>query len=157
MIDWILAEKIAGLRRRHRRSPAADSRSAALADESETRVTAYTGLRPPDPLPTRKESAGASGWRTNISSMRMLLDPVLQRAGTGLGPLRPAVELGVGLRALRRGRGRRSATSAQRVLGQYELVLLDEAVEDRRHGCCSCCPTSARRCATLRRQRAASS
>ena len=63
--------------------------------------------------------------------MRALLDPVLERAGDGLGPLQAG------------GADRASASSsttevgvvvgylAQRVLGQYELVLLDEAVDDQ--------------------------
>jgi coenzyme F420 biosynthesis associated uncharacterized protein len=62
--------------------------------------------------------------------MRALLDPVLSRAGASLGPLRPAVQIAVGL-ALSTEVGVVLGYLAQRVLGQYELVLLDEAVEDR--------------------------
>ena len=62
--------------------------------------------------------------------MRLLLDPVLKRADTRLGPLRPAVQIGVGL-MLSTEIGVVVGYLAQRVLGQYELVLLDEAVEDR--------------------------
>ena len=64
--------------------------------------------------------------QTNIGAMRKLMDPVLERAGDGLGPLRPAVNL-----ARASWSPPRSAClgyMAQRVLGQYELVLLDEAV-----------------------------
>ena len=67
---------------------------------------------------------------SNISSMRALLDPILNRAGNNLGPLRPAVQIGVGL-VLSTEVGVVLGYLAQRVLGQYELVLLDEAVEDR--------------------------
>ena len=63
--------------------------------------------------------------------MRALLDPVLERAGQSLGPLRPAVQIGVGLILLSTEVGVVLGYLAQRVLGQYELVLLDEAVEDR--------------------------
>ena len=59
-----------------------------------------------------------------------LLDPVLKRAGENLGPLKPAVEVGVGI-LLSAEVGLVLGYLAQRVLGQYELVLLDEAVEDR--------------------------
>jgi coenzyme F420 biosynthesis associated uncharacterized protein len=59
-----------------------------------------------------------------------LLDPVLARAGEGLGPLRPAVQIGFGF-VLSTEVGVVLGYLAQRVLGQYELVLLDEAVEDR--------------------------
>jgi coenzyme F420 biosynthesis associated uncharacterized protein len=62
--------------------------------------------------------------------MRALLDPVLERAGKGLGPLRPAIQLGMGF-TLTAEVGVVLGYLAQRVLGQYELVLLDEAVEDR--------------------------
>ncbi len=130
MIDWILAEKIAGYLAgtANGHLPAVDLR--ALAEESEARVIAYTGLQPTRPLPdpegiTRKE------WiSTNITSMRSLLDPVLERAGEGMGPLRPAVQLGVGF-AVTGEVGIVLGYLAQRVLGQYELVLLDEAIPDR--------------------------
>jgi coenzyme F420 biosynthesis associated uncharacterized protein len=55
---------------------------------------------------------------------------VLERAGGNLGRLRPAVELGMGL-VMSAEVGVVLGYLAQRVLGQYELVLLDEAVEDR--------------------------
>jgi coenzyme F420 biosynthesis associated uncharacterized protein len=62
--------------------------------------------------------------------MRLLLDPVLKRADSRLGPLRPAIQIGVGL-VLSTEVGVVVGYLAQRVLGQYELVLLDEAVDDR--------------------------
>jgi coenzyme F420 biosynthesis associated uncharacterized protein len=61
--------------------------------------------------------------------MRALLDPVLASTGKSLGPLRPALQLGVGL-VVTTEVGVVLGYLAQRVLGQYELVLLDEAVED---------------------------
>ena len=62
--------------------------------------------------------------------MRALLDPVLERAGSNLGPLRPAVQIAFGV-LLSTEVGVVLGYLAQRVLGQYELVLLDEAVEER--------------------------
>jgi coenzyme F420 biosynthesis associated uncharacterized protein len=62
--------------------------------------------------------------------MRLLLDPVLERAGEGLGPLKPAMQIGIGL-MLSAEVGVVVGYLAQRVLGQYELVLLDEAVAER--------------------------
>jgi coenzyme F420 biosynthesis associated uncharacterized protein len=58
--------------------------------------------------------------------MRSLLDPVLERAGEGLGPLRPAAQLALGV-VVTTEVGVVLGYLAQRVLGQYELVLLDEA------------------------------
>jgi coenzyme F420 biosynthesis associated uncharacterized protein len=130
MIDWVLAERIARqvAGSGNGRLPSADLH--ALAQESERRVTAYTGLEPERPLP-HPEGIGRREWvRTNLGSMRMLLDPVLKRADKRLGPLRPAVQIGVAL-VLSTEVGVVVGYLAQRVLGQYELVLLDEAVEDR--------------------------
>ncbi len=130
MIDWVLAERIAGriAGQGDARVPTADL--TALAIESERRVIAYTGLRPVRPLPV-PEGIGRREWVAgNIGSMRMLIDPVLERASEGLGPLRPALSLGIGV-VLTGEVGVMLGYLAQRVLGQYELVLLDEAVEDR--------------------------
>jgi coenzyme F420 biosynthesis associated uncharacterized protein len=128
MIDWILAEKIAGYvaGRGDAKTPTADLNALAL--ESERRVTAYTSLTPSQPLPPA-EGIGRREWvQTNIKAMRGLLDPVLDRAGEGLGPLRPAVQLALGL-VVTTEVGVVLGYLAQRVLGQYELVLLDEGVE----------------------------
>jgi coenzyme F420 biosynthesis associated uncharacterized protein len=130
VIDWILAERIAGYiaGSGNGRVPRADL--PALAAESEARVVAYTGLHPARPLP-EPEGIGRREWvATNIGSMRALLDPVLERTSKNMGPLRPAIELGLGF-AVTGEVGLLLGYLAQRVLGQYELVLLDEAVEDR--------------------------
>jgi coenzyme F420 biosynthesis associated uncharacterized protein len=130
MIDWILAERIAGMvaGTGDARLPAVDL--LPLATESEVRVIEYTGLRPTRPLPDPEGISRREWITTNIDSMRRLLDPVLERAGGNLGRLRPAVELGMGL-VMSAEVGVVLGYLAQRVLGQYELVLLDEAVEDR--------------------------
>jgi coenzyme F420 biosynthesis associated uncharacterized protein len=130
VIDWILAERLAGYvaGTGDARQPSTDL--TALAAESERRVTAYTGLTPTGSLP-EPEGISRRDWvSSNISSMRALLDPVLERAGAGLGPLRPAVKLTVGL-VLTTEVGMVIGYLAQRVLGQYELVLLDESAHDR--------------------------
>jgi coenzyme F420 biosynthesis associated uncharacterized protein len=130
MIDWILAERIAGYvaGSGNGKLPTADL--AELAAESEVRVSAYTGLEPAMRLP-EPEGIGRREWvASNIGAMRVLLDPVLQRAKTSLGPMRPPIDLMMGL-ALTTEVGVVLGYLAQRVLGQYELVLLDEAVEDR--------------------------
>jgi coenzyme F420 biosynthesis associated uncharacterized protein len=130
VIDWIIAERIATFVAGEGEGQAPTVELAPLAAESEARVTAYTGLQPTRPLPP-PEGVGRREWvLTNIASMRALLDPVLSRAGENLGPLRPAVQIGVGL-VLSTEVGAVLGYLAQRVLGQYELVLLDEAVEDR--------------------------
>jgi coenzyme F420 biosynthesis associated uncharacterized protein len=130
VIDWVIAERIATFvaGTPEGRWPTADL--ARLAHESEARVTAYTGLQPAQPLP-EPEGIGRREWvASNIGSMRALLDPVLDRANDRLGPLKPAMQLGMGF-LLSTEVGVVVGYLAQRVLGQYELVLLDEAVEDR--------------------------
>jgi coenzyme F420 biosynthesis associated uncharacterized protein len=85
-------------------------------------------LVPARPLPP-PEGIQRDEWiATNIKAMRALLDPVLERAGGGLGPLRPAVQLGLGL-VVTTEVAVVLGYLAQRVLGQYELVLLDEAAD----------------------------
>jgi coenzyme F420 biosynthesis associated uncharacterized protein len=130
VIDWIVAEKIAGwvAGTGDARPPSVDL--AALARESEARVVAYTGLVPARPLPS-PEGIGRQEWvASNVGSMRLLLDPVLEKSTKGLGPLKPAAQLAMGV-VLSTEVGVVLGYMAQRVLGQYELVLLDEAVADR--------------------------
>jgi coenzyme F420 biosynthesis associated uncharacterized protein len=130
VIDWIVAEKIAGYVAGTGDARAPDVDLSALARESETRVVAYTGLVPVRPLP-EPEGIGRREWvATNVASMRVLLDPVLEKSTQGLGPLKPAMQLAMGV-VLSTEVGVVLGYMAQRVLGQYELVLLDEAVPDR--------------------------
>jgi coenzyme F420 biosynthesis associated uncharacterized protein len=130
VIDWILAERIAGLVSGTGEVTRPTADLAALATESEARVIAYTGLRPSRPLPEPEGISRREWVASNITSMRALLDPVLDSTAKNLGPLRPALEIGMGL-VLSTEVGVVLGYLAQRVLGQYELVLLDEAVEDR--------------------------
>lgn len=130
MIDWIIAERIATFVAGNGDAQAPTADLAALAAESEARVTAYTGLQPVRPLPPPEGIARREWVTANLQSMRALLDPVLQRAGENLGPLRPAAQIGLGL-VVSTEVGVLVGYLAQRVLGQYELVLLDEAVQER--------------------------
>jgi coenzyme F420 biosynthesis associated uncharacterized protein len=134
VIDWIIAKRIATFVAGMGPQPSAESPPtadlAALAAEAESRVVTYTGLTPARPIPppegiTRKE------WvETNLDSMRLLLDPVLKRATESMGTLKPAMDIAMGI-ILSTEVGVVVGYLGQRVLGQYELVLLDEAVEDR--------------------------
>ena len=130
MIDWVIAKRIATFVAGTGEAPAPKADLAVLATESEKRVVAYTGLKPARPLPPPEGISRREWVASNIDSMRLLLDPVLQRAGDNLGPLKPAIEIGMGI-VLSTEVGVVVGYLGQRVLGQYELVLLDEAVEDR--------------------------
>jgi coenzyme F420 biosynthesis associated uncharacterized protein len=129
MIDWILAEKIAGYVAGTGDAPAPKADLEALAAESERRVTAYTGLEPARPLPPPEGIERREWVQTNIKAMRQLLDPVLDRAsGTLSGPLKPAMQLALGF-VVTTEVAVVLGYLAQRVLGQYELVLLDDSTE----------------------------
>jgi coenzyme F420 biosynthesis associated uncharacterized protein len=131
MIDWIVAERIASMLagRGAALAPPSATRLGQMAADAEIRVTRYTGLTPAHPLPA-PEAIGRSEWiAANISSMRRLLGPVLERAESRLSPsraMRPAVSLTMSL-VVTTEVGVVLGFLAQRVLGQYELVLLDEA------------------------------
>jgi coenzyme F420 biosynthesis associated uncharacterized protein len=130
VIDWIVAERIATFVAGTGSASEPTADLTALAAESEARVVAYTGLEPARPLPAPEGISRREWVSSNIDSMRLLLDPVLKRANDSLGRLKPAVEIGMGI-VLSTEVGVVLGYLAQRVLGQYELVLLDEAVEDR--------------------------
>jgi coenzyme F420 biosynthesis associated uncharacterized protein len=130
MVDWFLAQRLARYvaGEPDMRPPKVDL--GALATDSAERVIAYTGLTPARELPTA-EWVGRAEWiAANVGSMRTLLDPPLSRVGQGLGPTRHAVRLGAGV-VLTAEVGVVLGFLAQRVLGQYELVLLDTTPEDR--------------------------
>ncbi|HLH65073.1 MAG TPA: zinc-dependent metalloprotease [Solirubrobacteraceae bacterium] len=125
MIDWFLAERLAALVAGSSDAPAPRLDLAELARESELRVTEYTRMTPTVALP-KPEGVDRREWvHANAGSLRSLLDPVLSRADSARGLRGGArlaaaamvtAEVGVVLGYL-----------AQRVMGQYELVLLDEA------------------------------
>ncbi|MBV9816803.1 MAG: zinc-dependent metalloprotease [Solirubrobacterales bacterium] len=130
MIDWVLAERIARYVASAGGSPASPPETdlSRLAAEAERRVVAYTGLAPQRPLPP-PEGVDRREWaRTNVEAMRRLMEPVLESAGDGLTALRPAVQLAVGV-VVTIEVGVLLGYLSQRVLGQYELVLLDETHE----------------------------
>ena len=129
VVDWILAERIARYVAGTGDGALPTVDLAPLADESERRVIAYTGLEPARPLPPPEGITRREWVQSNVDAMRQLLEPVLERAGKGLGPIRPAVEIGIGI-VLTTEVGLVVGYLAQRVLGQYELVLLEE-VDDR--------------------------
>jgi coenzyme F420 biosynthesis associated uncharacterized protein len=101
---------------------------AAICADAQQRVVAYTGLRPAAALPA-PESVPRSGWiAANVNSMGALLDPLGDRltggaaGGLGLlrGPARAAAATLISAEA-----GAITGYLSQRVLGQYEFVLVD--------------------------------
>jgi coenzyme F420 biosynthesis associated uncharacterized protein len=134
MIDWIVAEwiaaRIAGDGSELITQTGIDGVDLApLASDAERRVVQYTGLVPRQPLPP-PEGIGRREWvKANLASTRSLMDPVLQQAGKGLGKLKPAAELTAGF-AMSGEVGLLVGYLGQRVLGQYEVLLIDEGADD---------------------------
>ena len=96
---------------------------AAICADAEMRVVGYTGLRPAAPLPA-PESIPRSGWiAANVSSMGVLLDGVGERLGGG-GALRGGARTAAGV-LLSVEAGALTGYLSQRVLGQYEFVMVD--------------------------------
>ena len=133
VIDWIIAERIATFVAGTGDARAARPPTWPRWPPSPRRAWSPTpASSPPGRCRPPRGSAAASGWPANIDSMRLLLDPVLKRAGDNLGPLQARrCEIGMGIVLSTEVGVVARATWRQRVLGQYELVLLDEAVEDR--------------------------
>jgi len=125
MIDWSLARRVS----RMVSGPIAPSVRLpgdldALARDAEQRVVAYTGLTPSGPLPP-PEAVDRSQWAdANLDGMRKLMDPVTQDMGPKSGPLRGPLRSAAGA-VLAVEIGGLTGLLSQRVLGQYELVLLD--------------------------------
>jgi coenzyme F420 biosynthesis associated uncharacterized protein len=97
-----------------------------LVERFAARVSAYTGLTPPESLPPL-ELVDRPAWiEANIATMRPLLEPLSERLGHGSGPLGPAMRsitqllLGAQMGAV-------TGMLSQRVLGQYDIALLDPA------------------------------
>ena len=130
MIDWDLARRIG-------EGVAGDGPDTVLPGElaelcitCEEQVVAYTGLEPAIPIPA-PEAVGRKAWLdANLTGMAATLDPVLERAGGSMGPLGPGVRAGGGV-LIAAEVGALTGYLGQRVLGQYELQLLDPSAPAR--------------------------
>jgi len=131
MIDWPLAQRLAGLVAGQPDVPPLREDLGELSRDSAERVIAYTGLTPKRPIPVA-EPVGRREWiGANVASMRSLLDPALQQVGKKVSkPARPAVQLAAGV-VMTGEVGVMLGFLAQRVLGQFELVLLDTTPDER--------------------------
>lgn len=130
MIDWSLAQRIAGLVAGDPPPPPPPRDLPALAERAEGLVSAYTGLVPAAAIPG-PESVSRPEWiAANLRSMRVLMNPVVERLGDGMGPLRGAVRAAGGV-VIGAEIGVMVGYLGQRVLGQYDLVLLDAEAPTR--------------------------
>ena len=128
MIEWGLAQKVGTFVLNAGPGQGGTGLAGALdelaADASE-RVIAYTGLQPVTALPAPEAIDRAEWLEANLGSMRALIEPLaakLQRKGALQGPAKVLGGVVAGAEV-----GALAGYLAQRVLGQYELVLLDAA------------------------------
>jgi coenzyme F420 biosynthesis associated uncharacterized protein len=125
VIDWDLVRRIAeaiGGQGGSGSAPPGDI--AAIAADAQTRVLAYSRLTPFTPLPAPEMVTRQQWIESNLRSMRPVLDRVGARVGGGMGLLgRPTRAI---TRALFSAQvGGLTGFLAQRVLGQYDMPLLD--------------------------------
>jgi coenzyme F420 biosynthesis associated uncharacterized protein len=109
-----------------------------LARDFAGRVSDYTGLPLPAELPPLEVIDRPAWIAANLTTMRPLLDPLTARIGSGdggdgggitgllSGPLRSASGFLLGAQV-----GALTGVLSQRVLGQYDLALLDASVPPR--------------------------
>jgi coenzyme F420 biosynthesis associated uncharacterized protein len=130
-IDWSIAQRIAemvgGSPSYHPQGAQPDGQ---LAQDFARRVSSYSGLALTQELPAL-ETVDRSRWiEANLQNMRPLLEPVSDRLGASFGPLSGPIRsvsgalLGAQVGAL-------VGMLSQRVLGQYDLALLDPSVVPR--------------------------
>ncbi|MFL5780190.1 MAG: zinc-dependent metalloprotease, partial [Thermoleophilaceae bacterium] len=131
MVDWSLARQIArfaaGAGGGASEPGARSSELGALVGDAEGHLREYTGLSLAGPIPPAEPVSRAEWADVNLDSLAALLEPVSTRlsdrlgtAGPFAGPLRAvtgatlAAEVGLVIGYM-----------SQRVLGQYEVSLLD--------------------------------
>ena len=130
VIDWIVAEWIAARVAGEGRAPLPRIDLGPIAQDAERRVVAYTGLVPSAPLPPPEAVSRREWVAANMASTRALIEPMLERLTERMGPVKPAAQLWLGLT----GSGELGVLVgylAQRVLGQYEVMLVRSGADDR--------------------------
>jgi coenzyme F420 biosynthesis associated uncharacterized protein len=128
VIDWKMVRKIAGSVAGE--SPGTSFGAADLGPmsrDAEERIVAYTSLEPRAALPD-PELLSRSGWiDANIATMRPVFDELEQRLQKGQltgGPIGRATQAASGV-VLSAQLGGLMGYLSQRVLGQYDMPLLD--------------------------------
>src|SRR3954453_16948848 len=130
MVDWTLARQIARFAAGSGSAPAlGDPGFEARVEATRRTLSDYTGLTPVGELPA-PETVSRGDWaEVNVDAMADMLQPVTERlgkrfvgAGAFAGPLRIAAGATLAAEI-----GLVVGYMSQRVLGQYELSLLDPA------------------------------
>ena len=126
MVDWNLARQVARFAARSDEVPDLGLDLPKLSRELWESVVAHARLEPTGPAP-EAEVVGRTVWaQANLDSLSQLLDPVADRLDdrlAGTGPFAGALRLATGV-TLAAEVGLVIGYMSQRVLGQYELALL---------------------------------
>ena len=129
MIDWVLAERVAGAVAGAPGGEAArplPGELRAMAQRARDGVVSYTRLEPASELPP-PEAVDRDMWlRANLATMRGTLDPLVDRVGAAAGPLSGPLRSAGGA-VIAAEVGGLTGFMARHVLGQYELALLEPA------------------------------
>jgi coenzyme F420 biosynthesis associated uncharacterized protein len=133
MVDWSIARQIARFAAGNAEPPDFDLGLNARVRDAQAHVMGYTGIEPAEPLP-EPEAVDRVEWaEVNLDGLASMLAPVterleerLQGAGPLAGPLRMATGATLAAEA-----GLVVGYMSQRVLGQYELSLLQPDVKPR--------------------------
>ena len=127
MVDWSLARQIARFASGGGGPAHIDADFPAMVADAERPLRAYTGLESADPVPPPEIVDRAEWADVNLTSLCKMLGPVTERLGNRLevagplaGPLRAVTGATVAAEA-----GLVMGYMSQRVLGQYELSLLE--------------------------------
>ena len=131
MIDWGTAQRVGELIGGS--PPFGGVRAASvepLTREFAGKVGAYSGLSSTAELPSLELVDRASWIAANLKGMQPMLAPLTEPMGAGkgpfAGPLRSVSGLLLGVQV-----GALAGMLSQRVLGQYDLALLDASVQPR--------------------------
>ncbi len=131
VIDWRAAQRIG--ERVAGSPPPGGVRAASvepLAHDFAQRVSEYSGLEPPRELPPL-EAVDRGAWiAANLRTMRPLVGGLSERLGDGAGPLAGVLRSASGF-LLGAQIGALTGVLSQRVLGQYDVALLDDTLEPR--------------------------
>lgn len=137
MIDWTLAEKVGGFVAGEPEGGVSLAGDLdAFTRDAISRVVAYTGLEPAREIPA-PESVSRREWlATNLGSMKSVMGPLDRKLAEGGAASTPQNPFAGTLKALTGSLvgvevGAVTGYLSQRVLGQYELVLLDAASPER--------------------------
>ncbi|HEX8744275.1 MAG TPA: zinc-dependent metalloprotease [Thermoleophilaceae bacterium] len=133
MVDWSLARQIARFASGGGGPAAVDADLPAMVADAEGHLRDYTDLTPAQPIPP-PEVVDRSEWaEVNLSSLGRMLEPASERlsnrlemAGPLAGPLRAVTGATLAAES-----GLVMGYMSQRVLGQYELSLLEAEATPR--------------------------